>query len=365
MKPLENLIVAGISYDPETNLKQLKQDDNFYSMNIWNSAEPSKPISISIPYRGGYTGGFNDILAHKDTLYLADGEGILCFDPKDLSKSYVELKGVNEVSDLLCKTSDYLISCLHNIIQIRSIEEISGAVQESETSSRFFDVPFKQFQYGNEGDTILSMPMFGPQGNEKVLLNNTSDESYIFDLTSNRFDPLKILTAQTFDSSFQRRHKYHFLPTDNLKYSIFTESTNDKLVPNRVYELSTRNSPELREVDPLVMENKKILSMLPTKENKLQFLTNYKRKSFIEMLDPYSREIVDSRPLSGRYELGDRLQEVGNQLLIVRHLRNEIVDAETEGSIKLEGAENNVAIPEISSSWEYPQYLYLESAKPT
>jgi len=364
MKPLENLLVAGINYDQETNLKQFKQDDKFYSMNIWNSTEPSKPISISIPYRGGYSGGFNDILAHKNTLYLADGEGILCFDSKDFSKSYVELKGVKEVSDLLCKTSDYLISCLHNIIQIRSLDKISGAVQGAEISSKFLDVPLKQFQYGDEGTTILSMPMFGPKDNEKILLNNAADESYVFDLNSNRFEPLKILTEQTFDSSFQRRHKYHFLPADDLKYSIFTESTNDKLVPNRVYELSIRNSPELREVDPLVLDNKKILSILPKRENKLQILANYKSESFIEMLDPYNGEIVNSRPLSGQYELGDRLQEVNNHLLIVRHLRNEIVDAETEGSIKLEGADNNVAIPEISSTWEIPQYMYVASAKP-
>ena len=365
MKPLENLLLAGINYDQETNLKQLKQDDNFYSMNIWNSTEPSKPISISIPYRGGYTGGFNDLLIHKEILYVADGEGILCFDPKGLSKSYVELRGVNEVSDKLCKVSDYLISCLHNIIQIRSLEKISAAVQEAETSSKFLDVPFKHFQYGDKGDTILSMPVFGKGESEKILLNNASDESYIFDLKSFRFEPLKILTEQTFDSSFQRRHKYHFFPADNLKYLIFTESTNNELVPNRVYNLSIRNSSELKEVDPLVLDNKKILSMLPTRENKLQILVNYKSNSFIEMLEPYNREIVDSRPLLGRYELGDRLQEVDNHLIIVRHLRNEIVDAESEDSIKFEGAENNVAIPEISSTWDVPQYLYVESAKPT
>lgn len=63
--------------------------------------------------------------------------------------------------------------------------------------------------------------------------------------------------------------------------------------------------------------------------------------------------------MSRNYNLGDRLQEVGGQLLIVRRLENKIVDAETEESVMLTGARNDVPIPEISSTWEVPQYLYV------
>lgn len=44
---------------------------------------------------------------------------------------------------------------------------------------------------------------------------------------------------------------------------------------------------------------------------------------------------------------------------MVRYLENEIVDAATEESIRLTGAENDVPIPEISSTWKVPQFLYV------
>ena len=362
MKPLDNLLIYGVSnnfeFDPGVDEKGTIR----YSINQWESNKPKNPSIIPIPYRGSRFSTFNDLITRENILLVGDGSGILSFKTADISSGYSTLASVREVSDYLQGTTDYLVSCWHHVIQLRAFKDITNYLENIDISNGSLDVPLKQYEHEGEGDTILSMPMFGSQGNEKILLNNAADESYVFDLNSFTFEPLKILTEQTFDSSFQRRHKYHFLPTDNLKYSIFTESTNDKLVPNRVYELSIHNSPELREVDPLVLDNKKILSILPKRENKLQILTNYKSKSLIEMLDPYNGEIVDSRPLSGRYELGDRLQKVNNHLLIVRHLRNEIVDAGTEDSIKLEGAENNVAIPEISSSWEYPQYMYVASA---
>lgn len=362
MKPLDNLLIYGVSNNFEFDPGVDEEGTIRYSINQWESNKPKNPSIIPIPYRGSRFSTFNDLITQKDILLVGDGTGILSFKTADISSGYLALAAVREVSDYLQSTTNYLASCWHHVIQLRASKDIAQYLKDIDNHKGVVDIPFKQFQHGDEGDTILSMPVFGKGDNEKILLNNASDESYIFDLKSFEFEPLNILTGQTFDSSFQRRHKYHFLPQDDLKYSIFTESTNDKLVPNRVYELSIHNSPELREVDPLVLENKKILSMLPTKENKLQFLTNYKSKSFIEMLNPYNKEIVDSRPLSGRYELGDRLQKVDNHLLIVRHLHNEIVDAETEDSIILEGADVNVAIPEISSTWEMPQYMYVASS---
>ncbi len=119
---------------------------------------------------------------------------------------------------------------------------------------------------------------------------------------------------------------------------------------------------EYFELEPLQLHDKQILSMKKTSDDYLQLLTNHGGKSLLELVNPLTREIKESRELKRKYDLGDRLHQVEDQLVIVRHLEDEIVDAETEDYIKLSGAENNVPIPEISSTWEYPQYLYVASA---
>ena len=58
--------------------------------------------------------------------------------------------------------------------------------------------------------------------------------------------------------------------------------------------------------------------MLPTRENKLQFLANYKSKSLIEILNPYDREIFEFRTnascVHGRPECfeGTQAESLGN-----------------------------------------------------
>ena len=181
----------------------------------------------------------------------------------------------------------------------------------------------------------------------------------MLDPNSGRIEQIMTMTPQHYPYTFQRREQYHFIPASPSKYLVFTESTSDDQNPNRVYSLSIRGPPTVKELEPLELRGRQILSMLPPNENLLTLLTNHDDHSYVETLDTTTRKIHDSRPLSRRYDLGDRLHQVGGDLLIVRHLQNEIVDAESEAYIKLTGAVNDVPIPEISSTWDVPQYFYV------
>ena len=96
-----------------------------------------------------------------------------------------------------------------------------------------------------------------------------------------------------------------------------------------------------------------------SENDQLTLLANHGDMSYIEILNPFQREITEARPLEQKYDLGDRLHQVENDLIIVRSLKNEIVDVATEDSIRLTGAENDIPIPEISSTWKVPQFLYV------
>lgn len=201
--------------------------------------------------------------------------------------------------------------------------------------------------------------MFGQPGNEKIFANTADDKSTIIDLNSQKIDFVEDLTGSIFPETFQRRAKYHFVQKDINKYLIYTEFGREDKIPNRVYTLFTNPKPSIKEENPLEYPNKQILSINAHSNSNLELLVNSKGKSYYEILDPIKRKIIDSQKLNRKYEFGDRLQRVGDQLIIIRHLEDEIIDLETEISIKLIGAENNIAIPEISSTWEYPQYLYI------
>lgn len=355
----ERILACGVFYNQET-IEDIKQGKDHYYINIWDINQPDRPQVLPIKYRGGVRDGFNDLIIHNNLLYIADGEGILVHDLKITTSEYFEINHVNEVSDSLSIINNLFVSSLRNsIFQIRSLEDI--ATELNNTKSGIIDTPYKKFEMEKEGDTILSWTVFGQPGNEKIFANTADDKSTIIDLNSQKIDFVEDLTGGIFPETFQRRAKYHFVQKDINKYLIYTEFGREDKIPNRVYTLTTSLPPFIKEENPLEYPNKQILSINAHSNSNLELLVNSKGKSYYEILDPISREIKDSKELKRKYGLGDRLHRVNDQLLIVRHHEDEIVDAATEDYIKLSGAENNVPIPEISSAWEYPQYLYIGS----
>ena len=360
MKSLDNLLIVGVQSGPGMEFMSLKKDVSRYSLNIWSTNQPAAPLVIPIPCRGdGYRGGFNHITAQDHYLFAANGEGILTIDLTYPNRGYVEFTGVNEISEYLCNTSGYLISCLDNLIQVRSLDDITTALEGSNFGGMQINIPYHQLQHEGEGDTILSLLEIPGTKEEYALLNDASDHSYLIHPESGQVQRVGYSTKQQFPFTFQRREQYHFIPTESSKHVVFTESTSDDQEPNRVYSLDIRGPPTIAELAPLALEHRQILSMITTLDNRLTLLTNHDGRSHVEDLDPFQRTITDSRSLKQKYDLGDRLQQVGHDLLIVRHLKNEIVDAVTEESIRLTGAENDIPIPEISSTWRVPQYLYV------
>jgi len=364
MRSLDNLLIIGIRDNPEIEFDETEAGMPHYYLNLWKSDRPSEPLISPVPYRGGYIGGFNDVTAIDQYLLVADGEGILAYDLANPFKGYTEFTGVGEVSEMMCRTSNYLVSCLDNLIQILSLNDIVKALQKSCFSDQPIDIPFKEIHHSGEGDTALSMVSVENNSNEIVLLNNANDETHLIDPVKGQTHRVRFLTEQQFPYTFQRQDQYHPIKVGDKEYTIFTESTSNDMHPNRIYSLDIRGPPTIKELEPLELENRQILSMVPTLYNQLTLLTDHNGRNYIESFEPNRRKILNSRPLNRRYELGDRLQQVDNDLLIVDHLKNEIVDVATEDSIHLTGAENDVPIPEISSTWEVPQYLYVTKLTP-
>ena len=246
------------------------------------------------------------------------------------------------------------------------MDDIDTALKDSNFSGEQMDIPYREFQHDGEGDnplSLLALP-FSPQN--YALLNNAADKSHLIDPRTGQSQLVEFSTKQDFPYTFQRQQIYHFLLEELSRYTVFTESTfhqfseeSEHQYPNRVYSFDIRGPPTITELDPLVLEGRQILSIVPTQDYQLTLLTDHNSRSYIETFEPHRREILNARELRGRYELGDRLQQIDNDLLIVRHLRNEIVDAATEDSLRLTGAENDIPIPEISSTWNVPQYLYV------
>ena len=364
MATLDNLLIVGVRVIPDAQLVGFQEGMIRYYLNIWNLHNPDQPHAIPVPYRGGYIGGFNDLTALDRYLLVADGEGILPYDLADPSRGYSELRGVDELSCLIAKTPNYLVSCLDNLIQLRSLHDIIHSLGKSSFNNEQVDVPIRETQHQGEGDTALSMIAIPNTQHELVLLNNAVDKTYLINPVTLETMTVQFKSKQEFPYTFQRREQYHFIPAESSKHLIFTESTSDDKHPNRVYSFDIRGPPTITELEPLELEGRQIISMLPSNKDFLTLLTNQHDHSYVETLDPIHRQILHSRPLSRQYDLGDRLHQVGGDLLIVRHLKSEIVDAESEQSITLTGAENDVPIPEISSTWEVPQYLYVTRYPP-
>lgn len=359
MASLDNLLIVGIRGNSETEFGDLQEGKPHYYLNIWRSRQPYEPQIIPVPFRGGYFGGFTHLAQVDQYLLVADGEGILAYDLTDLSKGYAEFGGVDEVSSLICKTSNYLVSCLDNLIQIRSLDDMAAHLQRTGFANQQLDIPFRQTQHQGEGDTALSIVPIVDSQQDFALLNNAGYESYLIEPNLGSVQKVEAPSKEGFPYTFQRREQFHLIPTEPSKYLVFTEATSGEQRPNRVYSFDIRGPPTIAEAEPLELDGKQIVSMLPSNNDHLTILTNYSDLSHLETLDPSSRRILNSKHLSRKYDLGDRLQNVGDDLLIVRHLQNEIVDAESEAYIKLTGAENDVPIPEISSTWDVPQYFYV------
>jgi len=370
MDSLVNLLIIGVRAEMRNPMNLLEEGIHYYSLNLWLSNQPDDPINIITPYRGGYIGGFNDATVLNRNLLIADGEGILAYDLAEPSKGYAEFNSVREVSDAICATPNQIVSCLHNMIQVREKNEVVEILKGAEFLNRQVDIPYRQLQYPGEGDTVLDMLPIVRDDHEAILLNNAENRSYLIPLDGNQPQEVALRTDKAFSDAFQRQQQYHFMSMQPSLYTVFTESTfrasnmpsSDDQYPNRVYSLDIRGPPIVEELEPLHFKGRQILSMLPTQNDRLTLLTKYDGRSHLEILDPFQREILNSRHLSRKYELGDRLQKVDEDLLIVRHLKNEIVDASTEDYIHLTGAENDVPIPEISSTWNVPQYLYVSKA---
>ncbi len=362
MTSLDNLIVVGVQDEDESmylNAGMPSEGMPRYHLNLWRTSNLTDPTIIAVPYRGGYPGGFADTTLLNNYLLAADGDGILAYDLDYPSGGYTEFFRVEGVSHLICKTADYLISVMSNLIQIRSLDEVTIALNQSAFSNDQLDVPFRGIQHEGAGDTALSMVPIGNYGNGFALLNDANDKTYLIDPRSGQAQKVGFSSKQEFPYTFQRREHFHLIPTEPSKYLVFTESTSDDKHSNRVYSFDIRGPPTIEELPPLELPDRQIISMLPSNKDRLSLLTNYNDLSHLEILDSTNRRILNSMPLSRRYDLGDRLQEVDGHMLIVRHLENEIVDVQTEESIKLTGAENDVPIPEISSTWEVPQYLFV------
>jgi len=364
MTSLENLLIVGVRENPDLESTDLEEGTPHYYLNLWSTNRPDGPSLVPVGYRGGYTGGFNHVTALDRYLLVADGESILAYNLTDPSMGYAELTGVDEISVMICMTPSYLVSCLDNLIQVRSFADITQGLRRSSFNNEQIEVPFRQTQHQGQGDTALSMITIPGTEDELVLLNNANDKTYMINPKTLDTMAVQIRSKQQFPNTFQRQQKYHFLLEEPSRYTVFTESTfhqfseeSEHQHPNRVYSFDIRGPPTLQELESLVLENRRILSMVPTLYNQLTLLIDHNGRNYIETLEPNRRKILNSRPLNRRYELGDRLQQVDNALLIVRHLKNEIVDVATEDSIRLTGAENDVPIPEISSTWEIPQYL--------
>ena len=363
--PLENLVVVSGSENSDFDFEEPKERDIRFYLNIWNSSKPNKPNTVAVPYRGGYRAGdgLNDVRLEGRYLFVADNEGILCYDINNLLQGYTELGGVHEVSALLCKTSKYLISGAMKWVQIRRLDKISKQLKNSDFSNGQVEMPFDELAYDSEGDTFLSMMGFGSEGQEKIILNTASDKSYLIDPESRKVEQMKVIDG-LFPNTFQRRSKYHFIKNGDNSYLIFTEySKEDQSHDIRVYSLSlATSSPSIKEIRSF--ENEEIISMLLPPNEEMKILWKNRMQSYLETMDPISfaegkEKRIQQRGLKKSYHLGDRLQEVDGQLLIVRHEEDEIVDAVTEESIKFTGAVNDLAIPEISSIWENPQFLYV------
>ena len=364
MVSLDKLIVVGIHDNTVQEGIDLEEGMIHYTLNIWPNNQHSQPITLPVLYRGGYIGGFNNVTNLNKYLMVADGEGLFAYDLANPTKGYAELKDVNEASEGICATSRFVVSCWDNEIQVRSRDDIATALKDSNFSGEQIDIPYRQFQHHGKGDTVLSMiPLLG-DGDENIVLNNATDKSYLIDPQQGQSQPVRFSSKQEFPYTFQRREQFHIIPEDHSKFLIFTESTSDDCEPNRVYSLDIRGPPTITELEPLELEGKQIFSMLPSENDQLTLLANHGGMSYIETLEPHQREIINSRPLGRKYELGDRLHQIEDGLLIVRHLKNEIVDPTTEESIKLTGAENDIPIPEISSTWEVPQFLYVAPLPP-
>ncbi|MCH8836270.1 MAG: hypothetical protein IIA60_00550, partial [Candidatus Marinimicrobia bacterium] len=270
MKSLDNLLIVGVQSGPGMEFMSLKKDVSRYSLNIWSTNQPAAPLVIPIPCRGdGYRGGFNHITAQDHYLFAANGEGILTIDLTYPNRGYVEFTGVNEISEYLCNTSGYLISCLDNLIQVRSLDDITTALEGSNFGGMQINIPYHQLQHEGEGDTILALFPIPGLGEEYALLNNATDKSYLIDPQQGQCQPVRFSSKQQLPYTFQRREQFHFITTEPSKHLVFTESTSDDQQQNRVYSLDIRGPPTITELEPLDLNGRQILSMLPSENDQL------------------------------------------------------------------------------------------------
>ena len=345
MGTIDDLIAISIRKESVEPIEALKSGMPHYTIVLWHGSSSNAPLEIEVPYRGGVQSGFNDLLTYSEYLFIADAEGVIAYDLTRLATEYAALKWVGEISQRIISTSDSLITSWDRLVQGRSLIDLVNGLDASKFEGEEIVVPYRELDIED--------------GPENILLNNSGDRSHLISSLATNSKRVEFTSKQEFPYTFQRREQFHILPYQPSQYSIFTESTSDDRHPNRVYSLDIRGPPTITEHEPLHLKDRQILSMIPTPENQLTILTNREGSSYVETLEPHRREILASRPLGGTYELGDRLQQIENDLLIVRHLHNEIVDVATEASIHLTGAENDIPIPEISSMWNVPQYLYV------
>ena len=73
MKPLDNLLIYGVSNNFEFDPGVDEEGTIRYSINQWESNKPKNPSIIPIQYRGSSFSTFNDMITQKDNLLVVDG----------------------------------------------------------------------------------------------------------------------------------------------------------------------------------------------------------------------------------------------------------------------------------------------------
>jgi len=251
MAALESYVIVGVRRNPDIESIDLVKGITHYSLNLWRALQPGEPQVIPVLYRGGYRGGFSAVTAIDNYLLVADGTGILAYDLGAPSKGYIEFSGVNEVSDAICKTPNYIVSCLHNLIQVRTRKDILEYLKDSEFSDRQMDIPYRLFQHEGEGNTNLTLIPLVDDSKEMILLNNAEDNSYLIEPRSGHTRKVEVLSESGFPHTFQRQQQYHLISEGQSQYTVFTESTFRGSIkpspsdrhPNRVYSLDIRGPP--------------------------------------------------------------------------------------------------------------------------
>ena len=364
--PLENLIIVGGRSSPDWNFDDHKEGDTRFNLSIWDtSKKPYTFHDVAVPYRGGYNAGdgLNDIRLEGRYLLVADNEGILCYDVNNPNRGYTELGGIVETSWLLSRTSNHLISGGFDTIQVHDLKDIYSYLKNSDFSGNKIDIPYREVLC-DTGGNYFSMISFGKTGSEKILLNTTRDESHIIDPYSGETKQVIFRDEDNlFPDTLQRKAIHHFKHMAGHGYSILTEyMKEDQPHEVREYQFHDTPSPWVFKVGKIEFEDRQIISTILDKKKELVLLTDTGSESRLERMDTRTKEILDIQQLPNRYEMGDRLHMVDDDLFIVRHREEDyssIVDIKTNQEMVLSDAVAELSIPEISSVWEYPQTLYV------